>query len=457
MSPANSPRREPDFGDPAVRAFQFTHGRVAAACQAVADGVAPVGRDGRIQWRDADCPGLFLRASVAGGAVYMLLHKRDGRLVRKVIGPVADVSLHEAREAVGRLRYDRSLAGQLAPREEKAGGPGPKIGDTFAAYIEAAAAGTFKLGRRRGTITDKTVWGYQTCYDATLKPHAGKSLEWLAANIARLHREMGLPSGTGDDHKPGRPVQANRMLQVARNIFAYAASTGAWTKPNPCAPGGAVAKFAEHSRDRILTDDEELRLVTALKNESDLWRDLFTLAMLTGRRMSAVCSARWCDFDLGRAVWTVPRERMKGRKAAHGLTLDPDAVAILKRRQRQAGDAEWVFPAQRSPGPVTVWKVAWTRIRKAAGLDSKDRGRRVRPHDLRRSWGSRLVQAGVPTVTVNTLLGNSPTSVAMTARTYMMVPDTVQAEAVQAVYARRQARKAAVKRAKGKAAKQRTA
>jgi integrase len=451
-----SQRREPDFADPACRAFKFTAARVAAACRAVAGGEVPVDKDGRIQWRDADCPGLFLRASTSGSAAYILLQKRGGKLVRKVIGSVADLGLAEAREAVGRLRYDRTLAAQVtAPREQADRGAGPTIGDTFTAYIQAAEAGSFKLGRRRNQITDRTVKNYRDVYNATLKAHERKTLAWLAANIVRLHRELGLPSGSGDDYRAGRPIQANRMIQTARNVFTYAASTGAWTKPNPCvdpATGGAVAKFAEHARDRILTDAEEQRLGEELKKEPELWRDLFALALLTGRRMSAVCSMRWADVDLGRKVWTVPRDRMKGRKAAHGLMLDPDAVAILNRRRRQAdAGAEWVFPAPRSVGPVTCWKTAWGRIRKAAGLDSKDRSRRVVPHDLRRSWGSRLVEAGVPTVTVNTMLGNSANSVSMTAKTYMHVPDNVQAEAMQAIYQRRKARKAAAKRSRRRA------
>jgi integrase len=448
MSPAVSQvsrRQEPDFTDSDCRSFRFTPSRIATACRLVAEGAVDVSGDGRIQWRDDDTPGLFLRASTSGSAVYMLLQKRDGRLVRKVIGPVAEVDLAQAREAAGRLRYDRSLAAQVAPRERSPGrGAGPAIGDTFTAYIGAAEAGTFKLGRRKNVLTDRTAKNYRDVYAATLKAHEGKSLEWLAANVVKLHGAM-----------VKRPIQANRMLQTARNIFTYAASTGAWTKPNPCvdpATGGTVAKYEEHARDRVLTDAEERRLDAELRKESDPWGDLFTLAILTGRRMAAVCSIRWADVDLGRGVWTVPRDRMKGRKAAHGITLDPEAVALLKRRQRQAEDgAEWVFPAPRSPGPVTVWKTAWKRIRDAAGLDHKDRARRVRPHDLRRSWGTRLVEAGVPTVTVNTMLGNSPNSVSMTARTYMMVPDAVQAEAVQAVYVRRQARKAAAKRSRGKA------
>lgn len=447
-----SQRREPDFTDPDCRAFKFTPARVSAACRLVAEGGVPVDNEGRVQWRDADTPGLFLRASTTGAGVYMLLHKRDGRLIRKVIGPVAEVDLAEAREAVGRLRYDRTLAAQVAPRERSPSrGGGPTIGEVFTAYIEAAEAGRFKLGRRSAVITDRTAQNYRTTYNATLKAHEGKSLAWLAENVLRLHREMGAPSGSGDNRKPGRPYQANRMMQTARNIFTYAASTGAWTKPNPCvdpATGSSIAKFAEHARDRILTDAEEAKLAATLQGESDLWRDLFAVALLTGRRMGAVCGMRWADVDLDRGVWTVPRPMMKGRKAAHGLTLDPDAVAILRRRLRQAEKGcEWVFPAVLAGGPVTSWKTAWGRIRKAAGLDSKDRSRRVVPHDLRRSWGSRLVEAGVPTVTVNAALGNSPNSVSMTAKTYLHVPDTVQAEAVQAAYKRRQARKAKAKRA----------
>lgn len=442
--------KEPVFSDPDCRSFRFTVARIEAACRAVAAGDVATDAEGRVQWRDADTPGLFLRASRSGAAAFILYYKRNKRTIRKVIGPVDIVSLPEAREAAGALRHDRTLAAQVAPRERSGERKGRTIGDTFSEYINAAESGLFKLGRRKQPIADRTVRNYRDVYRATLKAHEEKTLEWLADNILRLHRELGTPSGKGDTAKPGRPYQANRMIQTARNIFTYAASKGWWTKPNPCvdpATGGMVAKFAEYSRDRILTDDEEERLGNALLGDSALWRHLFGLALLTGRRMTAVCRMQWGDIDLGRKVWTVPRKYVKGRKNAHGLQLDPDAVAVLKRRKSEAADdCEWVFPAVRSPGPVTTWKTAWGRIRKAAGLYHKDRARSVRPHDLRRSWGSRLVEAGVPTVTVNQALGNSPNSTGMTARVYMHVPDTVQAAAIEAAYVRRKARKATAKR-----------
>jgi integrase len=459
MSPKASTvaqRQEPDFTDSDCRSFKFTPARIAAACRLVAEGQVETDSTGRVQWRDSETPGLFLRASRSGSAAYVLFYKRDKKPYRRVIGAVADVDLHEAREAVGRMRYDRTVAAKVnTPRERSGRGGGPSIGEVFTQYIDAAEAGTFKLGRRKAVITDRTAKNYRDVYRATLKAHEGKSLDWLAANIVRMHREMGLPSGSGENAKKGRPIQANRMLQTARNIFTYAASIGAWTKPNPCvdsASGGTAEKFPEPPRERILTDAEEHRLAEALKKEPELWRDLFTLALITGRRKAAVCSMQWAHVDLGRGVWTVPRERMKGRKAAHGIALDPEAVAILKRRRRQAdAGAEWIFPAPRSVGPVSCWKTAWKRIRKAAGLDSKDRDIRVRPHDLRRSFGSRLIEARVPTATVNAALGNSPNSIAMTARVYMQIPDAVQEEAIQAGYQRRQARKAAAKRSRRRA------
>ena len=61
----------------------------------------------------------------------------------------------------------------------------------------------------------------------------------------------------------------------------------------------------------------------------------------------------------------------------------------------------------------------WDAARDATGL------RHVRFHDLRHTYASWLVQAGVPLHTVGTLLGHS--SPAMTARYAHLAPDTLAA------------------------------
>jgi integrase len=47
----------------------------------------------------------------------------------------------------------------------------------------------------------------------------------------------------------------------------------------------------------------------------------------------------------------------------------------------------------------------------------------LRPHDLRRDLGARLVAAGTPLPIVAKILGHSPASIAMLARTYAPVSD----------------------------------
>ena len=81
---------EPDFTDPELRAFRFTPSRITAACRAVAEGAVPMdgSATGRVQWRDADTPGLFLRVTATGSGSFTLFYKRDGKPIRQTIGPV---------------------------------------------------------------------------------------------------------------------------------------------------------------------------------------------------------------------------------------------------------------------------------------------------------------------------------------------------------------------------------
>jgi integrase len=82
---------------------------------------------------------------------------------------------------------------------------------------------------------------------------------------------------------------------------------------------------------------------------------------------------------------------------------------------------------------VTVYKVAWKRILEAAGLWTEDRDRRPRPHDLRRTGGARMTDAGIPIQTVTRALGDAPSSAGMVARVYAQVSDAALKNAYAAV------------------------
>jgi len=236
------------------------------------------------------------------------------------------------------------------------------------------------------------------------------------------------------------PIQANRAVQLWRNVFAYAADAGSWARPNPAAATGKadrLAKTTEEPRQRVLTDAEARRLDDAMKTDAPRWRHLFLLSMLTLQRMGAVCHARWEDIVMSGkdAAWTVPKKWMKGRRSAHRIPLAdcPEALGILKaQRAAVPKTCPWVFPGD-DMEPTRNYDKAWKRILKRAKLWSDDREQRPRPHDLRRTGGSRMVTAGVPLNVVTKALGDAESSVSMVAKTYAVVVDEALRDAFAAV------------------------
>jgi integrase len=66
-------------------------------------------------------------------------------------------------------------------------------------------------------------------------------------------------------------------------------------------------------------------------------------AILTAARTGEVLGAKWTEIDTDRAVWTVPAERMKGRRE-HCVPLSLVALEVLERAQRAVEGSEFVFP-----------------------------------------------------------------------------------------------------------------
>ena len=232
------------------------------------------------------------------------------------------------------------------------------------------------------------------------------------------------------------PVQANRFLQLVRNVFGYAIDAGTWAQPNP-AVGSGIARLtrtAERPRTRFLSDSEAARLDAALAADDPLYQHLFTISLLTAQRMGACARMRWEDVQLtGAPCWRIPAVDMKGRRGGHVVPLVPQAVAILRARRKIVHDASgWVF-ASVNGLPLPAWSKPWLRIIRRAGLWHADADRRPRPHDLRRTAGARMTAAGVPLGVVTKALGDQPSSVSMVARVYAQVSDDALNDAFSAM------------------------
>ncbi len=67
---------------------------------------------------------------------------------------------------------------------------------------------------------------------------------------------------------------------------------------------------------------------------------------LTACRSGEVRGARWGEIDVAGGVWTIPPERMKGRRG-HRVPLSGRAREILAQAKEHARRSELVFPSAR--------------------------------------------------------------------------------------------------------------
>ena len=73
--------------------------------------------------------------------------------------------------------------------------------------------------------------------------------------------------------------------------------------------------------------------------------------ILTAARSGEVRGARWSEIDLAARTWTVPAERMKGRRE-HVVPLADAALAVLRDAEAIRDDTGLVFPSAR--GKVAI-------------------------------------------------------------------------------------------------------
>jgi integrase len=151
-------------------------------------------------------------------------------------------------------------------------------------------------------------------------------------------------------------------------------------------------------RKRKLTNDEVRALWLAAGNgPSDgdkRFGAIVKLLLLTLQRLDKVVTMRWCDLDLIKGLWTVPRDEDSDAKGVPlcALSLPPAAPNLIKAQEIEADgrryrlSEEFVFPASRGRGHISGISGYKIALEKRAGL--------FQPgwvlHDLRRTSRTRL-------------------------------------------------------------------
>ncbi len=192
--------------------------------------------------------------------------------------------------------------------------------------------------------------------------------------------------------RPIRPATINREVACLKRMFTKAIEWGKATEN----PGGKVKLLREDNRrERILTPEEQQRLLAACTAHS---RPFVVTALHAGMRLREILNLRWDQVDFGRGYLTVEYTKNgKSRKIPMNRTLTATLKAVTNR-------GPYVFGGEQPYGAIkTSFKAALLR----AGISG------CRFHDLRHTFASSLVAAGVDLVTVKELLGHSEISMTM--------------------------------------------
>lgn len=151
------------------------------------------------------------------------------------------------------------------------------------------------------------------------------------------------------------------------------------------------------------------------------------IALGTGLREGETCGLRWDDAELGsHLLWvrrSIGRDRgrvyVKGAKSdrVRSVAMSPRLAGELSRWRSALGnppDHHYILGGESPARPDTLGK-QWAKL--ASKLDVVgSEGRRVTFHDLRRTWATMAVAAGMDIKTVASNLGHA--NAALTLNTY---------------------------------------
>jgi integrase len=219
----------------------------------------------------------------------------------------------------------------------------------------------------------------------------------------RLKTPAVFGKNTRGTDKSGNVIQRQRSiatvhkeLSLLRRIFNVAVSNG-WLTKNPFDMGDSLINPGdEKSRERILTKEEEEKLLAACTGPRGHLRPIIICALDTGMRRGEIFKLTWTDVDFESGIINIKAfntKTLRERQVAMTSRLSQELYALWHNSRRNPD--ELVF------GITTSSKKGFARVREIVGLPD------LRFHDLRHTHATRLVAGHVPLSEVGRVLGHT--------------------------------------------------
>ncbi|MBQ0820600.1 tyrosine-type recombinase/integrase [Microvirga sp. HBU67558] len=289
--------------------------------------------------RYADGNGLYLVVDPSGAKRWLLRVVVHGKRRDIGLGGTSLVSLSEAREKA--LSYRKLARDGGDPLAEK--------------RKEKREIPTFTIAAEQVHAEHKASWKNKKHVDQwinTLKeyvfPHLGET------RVDQVH--------TPDVLKALSPIwltkpeTARRVRQRIKAVLDWAKAAGFRSGENPVegVERGLPKQNGRDSHHEAMPYGQVPAFITNLQasDAGEITRLALEFLILTASRTSEVLQARWDEFDLDQALWTVPADRMKAGRV-HRVPLSDRCVEILRRAKVLGTDSSYVFPGRSPEKPLS--------------------------------------------------------------------------------------------------------
>jgi integrase len=341
----------------------------------------PVGKSDVIYFDD-DVAGFGYRLRRSGNRVlasWVCQYRAHGRTRRALIGASevlgAEQARSQAKKVLGAVAIGRDpQAEKAAHRQRDAHSLKAVVDDYLAVKQPILRPASFRVTKLY--LTGKAYFGplHATAIGAITRAD-------VAARLLAITRNSGTVTGS-------------RARSALSTLFAWALGEGL-CEANPVV--GTNKPPDSTPRDRVLADGE-LAAIWATCKDDDYGRIVKLLA-LTGARRAEIAGMCWSEFDLDNALWSLPKERAKNKRALL-LPLPPLALSIIKSVPERVG-RDQLF-GERAASGFTHWSEAKQEL--DARLAGKAKAWRL--HDLRRTCATRMADLGVQPHVIESILNH---------------------------------------------------
>lgn len=230
-------------------------------------------------------------------------------------------------------------------------------------------------------------------YNRHLDPRFGaKALDAITPiDIERM--KLDLKKSSNKNGKPYAAATIKHQIVILRRLFNLSRKWGLYAGGNPV-DSVQIPKL-DNQITEFLTEDELVHLFEVLHQ----WpfadtASFIRFAILTGFRQGELIKLTWDDVDFERSLVTL--RDPKGTKT-ETLPISQEALAVLRELP---ATHSLIFPGPGGkPKAKSTVRLAWNRIKKAAGISAD-----FRFHGLRHSYASWLVSNGVDLAVVQKLM-----------------------------------------------------